>query len=285
MHSDTNNIEHDPGAPLAGRSVVVTRTAEQSRALSEPLEALGATVVVMPVIATIEPDDWSAADAAIEKLGSYDWVVLTSANAVKWFVHRLDVTGHGADALSATKVAVVGSATAAALAPYGVEPDLMPADYRAEGLVDEFVRLGVGKGDRVLVPRALKAREVLPESLRERGATVDVAPVYRTVPAPADPVATGLVVSGGVDAVTFTSPSTFRNFHAMLSSAGVDADAVLRTLAIASIGPVTSDAVRDAGHVVAIEPDVYTVDGLVASIAEYFVAGDGASAFDSGNRA
>jgi uroporphyrinogen III methyltransferase/synthase len=268
---DPLTTSHDPGAPLAGRSVVVTRTAEQSRALAAPLEKLGATVIAFPVIATVEPLDWSAADAAITRLSDYDWVVLTSANAVRCFLDRIGHAGlEAVRELSRTKVAVVGSATAGALAERGVEANLVPADFRAEGLVEEFAGLGVGAGARVLVPRALEAREVLPDALRGQGATVDVVPVYRTVQAEPDLAVIELFSAGEVDAVTFTSPSTFRHFRELLAAGGLDADAVLRGLDIASIGPVTSDAVRAAGHDVAVEPAEYTVAGLVSALVERY---------------
>jgi len=276
---ETPTPTHDPGAPLAGRSVVVTRTAEQSRALSAPLEALGATVIAFPVIATVEPDSWVATDAAIEQLGTYDWVVFTSANAVRCFLER--VAARGLDpvaALADVDVAVVGTATARALAERGVEADLVPEDFRAEGLVTEFARLGAGPGTRVLVPRALEAREILPDTLRARGATVDVVPVYRTVQAQPDPRVLARFVAGDIDAVTFTSPSTFRHFRALIGAGGQDADTVLRSVAIASIGPVTSEAVQAAGHRVAIEPAEYTVEGLVAALVAHFGA---AGTFDS----
>ncbi len=257
----------------------MTRTAEQSRSLSAPLEALGAEVVAFPVIATVEPPDWAPVDAAIAQISRYDWVVLTSANAVRFFFDR--IAADGVDALRVmrgVKVAVVGSATAAVLSERGIDADLVPADFRAEGLVEAFGQLGVGAGYRVLVPRALEAREVLPDTLRTRGAVVDVVPVYRTIRAQPDHAVLKRFSAGSVDAVTFTSPSTFRHFGALLAEAGLDADAVLRSVAIASIGPVTSEAVRDAGHEVAVEPAEYTVAGLVEALAGFFQA-DGT--FDS----
>lgn len=285
MTAVADTTQNASGAPLAGRSVVVTRTAEQSRALAGPLEALGAQVIAFPVIATVEPEDWLPVDAAIERLDSYDWLVLTSANAVRCFFDRIvaksndflapfhggeDSDGGGDGSGTRPRIAVVGTATQRALEARGLEADLVPADFRAEGLVDEFVRLGVGEGTRVLLPRALEAREILPDTLRERGATVDVVPVYRTVRAEPDPSAVAQIAGGTIDAVTFTSPSTFRNFREVLAAAGYDADETLRSLAIASIGPVTSEAVRAAGHHVALEPAEYTVEGLVGALVEYF---------------
>jgi len=270
--SDSHITKPHTGAPLAGRSVIVTRTAAQSKALSEPLEELGATVIAFPVIATVEPEDWSPADEAIGRLSSYDWVVFTSANAVRCFFDRVSNRGVDPSALGDVSIAVVGRATAAALRSSGFEPDVVPTDFRAEGLVAEFDRLGVGSGTRVLIARALEAREILPETLRDRGASVDVVPVYRTLRGEPDPEVISRLAAGEVDAVTFTSPSTFRCFRELLSVGGLDADSVLRTVAIASIGPVTSDAVRAASHEVAVEPEEYTVPGLVGAIVGFFTA-------------
>lgn len=254
------------GAPLSGRSVVVTRTREQSAALADPLAALGATVTACPVIAIVEPPDPGPVSEAIRHLAEYDWVVLTSANAVDRFLDRVVFTDRTACALDSVRIAVVGSATARALERRGVTADLVPADFRAEGLVAELARLGAGAGWRVLIPRALEAREILPDTLREMGCRVDVAPVYRTVPAPLCDALAELLARGPLDIVAFTSPSTARNFMAMLAQAGVDPVSALGSATIASIGPVTSDAVRALGFSAAIEPAESTVPALVEAI-------------------
>ena len=275
MSSDADIQEHDTGAPLAGRSVIVTRAADQARALTEPLEALGAEVLAFPVIATVEPPDWDPADQAIGQLGQYHWIVLTSANAVRCFFKRLEHHGLDAEAVAEPSFAVVGSATAKALRAYGIEPHLIPADFSAEGLIAEFEELGLGEGSHVLIPRAIEARELLPDTLRSWGATVDVAPVYQTVPGEPGPGVLERLRDEAVDAATFTSPSTFRNFRAMLQTAELDADATLRGMVLASIGPVTSEAIRASGHEVAVEPEKSTVKELAAALGAYYAAVDG----------
>lgn len=258
-------------APLAGRTIIVTRAREQARSLIEPLEALGAEVIACPVIEIVDPPDWTPADEAIEHLERYDWVVFTSTNAVERFLARMLVRGRGPEMLDAVQVAAVGATTARALERHGITPALVPPkEFRAEGLVDEFVARGAGPGWRVLIPRALEAREVLPEVLRQRGVAVDIAPVYRTVPATPPSEAVERLREGRVDAVTFTSPSTVRNFVALLTTVGLDPSAVLERVAAASIGPVTSDALRAAGMAAAIEAEPSTVEGLVAGIRAHF---------------
>lgn len=237
----------------------------------EALEALGADVIAVPVIEIVDPPDLAAVDDAIARLGDYDWLILTSANGVDRFFARLEPAGSPAEKLGDVRIAVVGKATAARLATHGLEPDLVPADFRAEGLVEGFRERGVRAGTRVLYARALNAREVLPEALREMGAHVDVVPVYRTVAAQADPGVIGRLAAG-VDVVTFTSPSTVKHFRAFLTANGVDADAFMSSTVAASIGPVTTTALEHAGITAAIEPDESTVPELVAAIAAHFSA-------------
>lgn len=249
----------------------MTRTREQSRALAAPLEALGAEVIACPVIAIVDPPDTGPVDDAISRLGEYDWVVLTSTNAVERFLARIETLGHAPAELAATRVAAVGDATARALTARGVEVAFAPPkEFRAEALVDEFVARGAGEGWRVLVPRALEAREILPETLRGRGAVVDVAPVYRTVAAEPDPAVIERL-RAGVDAVTFTSPSTVRNFLSLLGAAGLGAAELLDGVVLASIGPVTTNALVESGLRADVEADPSTVPALVDALAARLV--------------
>jgi len=170
----------------------VTRTREQAAELAGGLEALGATVLAWPVIRIVDPEDWRPADDAIRSLGTYDWAVFTSTNAVDRFFDRLTVAGQDARALSGVAIAAVGTSTAAHLEAHGVRADYVPSKFVAEGVLEGFIERGVGAGSRILVPRALEAREILPDTLREYGATVDVVPVYRNIVGEPDPVIAGL---------------------------------------------------------------------------------------------
>lgn len=262
------------GAPLSGRSVVVTRAAEQSRELAGPLEALGAEVVACPVIEIVDPPDFAPVDEAISRLSKYDWVVFTSANAVRRFFARLDAVGGSRDSLASLQLAAVGESTARVLASFGFTASFVPPmSFRAEALAEEFVARGVGLGWRVLIPRALDAREVLPETLRGLGAVVDVAPVYQTLPATPCAETLERLRDGGFDAVTFTSPSTVRNFLALLQEAGLDPSEVMAQVAAASIGPVTSEALRGSGFEAAVEAHPSTVAALATELAAHLSAG------------
>jgi uroporphyrinogen III methyltransferase / synthase len=267
---DAADTAQDNDAPLAGRSIVITRPRAQARKLAEPLEALGAEVLTMPVLEVTDPPDPAAVDAAILALPDYDWVVLSSTNAVDRFFARLMFVDRTAEALSHVKIAAVGRATAAHLREKGVEPDLVPDDARAEGLVAAFRALGVGEGCRMLVPRALVAREVLPDELRAMGARVDVVPTYQTVPVEPDPAVIGRLREGTVDVVAFTSGAIARAFASALREAGLDPDEVLSRVAIASIGPVTSDELVTLGYRPAIEASKAMMASLAQAIGEYF---------------
>jgi uroporphyrinogen III methyltransferase/synthase len=255
--------------PLKGRTVVVTRTRAQAAELATILSEAGAEVLEFPTIRIVDPEDWGPADTAAARLADYDWVVFTSANAVRAFFARL--TGTGADALAGMSVAAVAGPTAARLSDRGITPAFVPDDHRAEGVVDGLVERGVGTGSRVLIPRALEARELIPETLRARGAEVDVVPVYRTVLGEGDVAVMARFGARTVDAVTFTSSSSVRNFVDLLGRDGVPA--ILDGVLMASIGPVTSETMRSLGLSPAVEAADSTVAGLVRALVARYEAG------------
>jgi uroporphyrinogen III methyltransferase / synthase len=226
--------------PLHGRRVVVTRARAQASGLATRLEALGADVVQAPTI-RIEPLPFSAPD-----LAAYGTVVVTSANGVELLLPGDVRELHG------VRVAAIGPATVAALRARGIAADVVPEEAVSESLL---AALGDVAGQRVLVATAEGARDVLPEGLRERGARVDVVPLYRTVPEPVAPEAVR-----GADLVTFTSSSTVTSLAAALGHGGLDG------LAAASIGPVTSATLRECGVEPVVEADPHDVGGLVDAV-------------------
>jgi len=226
--------------PLHGRRVLVTRARAQASGLAARLEALGAEVVQAPAI-RIEPLAFAA--PAFDR---YDTVVVTSANGVELLLPGDVRSLHG------VTVAAIGPATARALRDRGVVPDVVPAEAVSESLL---AALGDVAGRRVLVATAQGARDVLPDGLREGGAEVDVVHLYRTVPEPVDAEAVR-----SADLITFTSSSTVASLAAVLG------DGALNGLRAASIGPVTSAALREHGIEPAVEADPHTVDGLVAAV-------------------
>jgi len=259
-----------PDGPLAGRTVVVTRPREQAASLLDALQALGAEVLLVPTI-RIEPrplDDEVA--AVLRELATYRLVVFTSANAVRVFAGYLARGTEEATMPAGPVVAAVGPATAAALERHGLACHLVPDEYVAEGLLDALEDADADvAGARVLVPCARDARDVLPDTLRARGAVVDVLHIYDTVAARELAVLPASVEAA--DYVTFTSGSTARQLAALLEAADDSGRPLAERLAgvrVCSIGPVTSGVLRDLGLTVTIEAREYTAAGLVQAIAD-----------------
>ena len=251
--------------PLLGKHILVTRARAQASALTEKLTALGAACVETPVIRIVPPaDGYAALDAAIGELHTYHWLIFTSVNGVEHFFARLHHAGRDTRALGYAKVAAIGSATAKALHSYGIDADLVPEEFRAEAVVEALKPILPPRA-RILLPRAQEARDVLPESLREHGATVDVTPAYETVSelSGGEELAERLR-NGEIDFVTFTSSSTVKNLVHQLGNI-----TPLQQVKIACIGPVTAETARSF----ALEPDIiaenYTIDGLVDAVREY----------------
>ena len=248
--------------PLFGKKIIVTRSPEQAGELSERLRALGADAVELPVISIVPPENSGPLDQAIEQLNTYDWLIFTSVNGVRFFMERLDHSKHDLRSLNA-RICAIGPATARAVEALHLKVDLMPDKYVAESLIQAFRGIAL-EGKRVLLPRAAVARDVIPTELSKRGAQVDVVEAYRNVvPATAGERLREILSSRKKpDWITFTSSSTVNNF---LSAAGENALAGVR---IASIGPVTSETVHAHGLKVDAEARQFTIDGLVQAILE-----------------
>jgi uroporphyrinogen III methyltransferase/synthase len=263
--------------PLFGKRIVVTRSRDQAADLIESLEALGADPIEAPMIRIAPADDLQPLDAAVRDAGSYDWIVFTSPNAVDAFMRRLDAGPGDIRDLKGVKICAVGPATAARIRKRGISPDLQPDEYRSDAIAPALAAHDTRdvRGQRVLLPRADIARETLPDDLRKAGADVTDVVAYRTVPADTerdgDPDIYRMLLEKRIDAVTFTSASTVRNFvRALGPEQAVD---LLRTTAVASIGPVTAQAAEQLGITTTIMPAEYTIPALVEAIVEYFRMG------------
>lgn len=254
--------------PLAGRTIVVTRAREQAGRFAALLEEAGGTVLAVPTIAIEPPQSWAPLDAALGRLASYQWLILTSVNGVDMFRRRLGEIGGGVEALRGLRVAAIGPATAEALAVWGVAPELVPDEYVAEGLV-ERLRERLVPGARVLLPRAAETRDVLVRELVGMGVVVDEVPAYRTLPARqgVEPLRAALV-AGRVDAVTFTSSSTVRHFAGLFGPG--ELAALMRGVTVACIGPVTRATAAEHGLETRIMPETYTIPALADAIVAYF---------------
>lgn len=252
------------GRPLFGKKVMVTRAVDQAGEFAVMLADRGATVLECPTIRLVEPEQWGPLDAALQALSDYDWLVMTSGNAVRAFFKRLDTLGLDARSLGACRVCALGPKTAEAIRGFGIRPDMLAADYKAEGVVAEFAKLDI-TGKRILYPRADRAREGIPRDLGSMGALVDSPVAYRTIlPDKLLPEAVFALEKRSVDCITFTSSSTVQNLaNLMGNDRMLD---MLKGVAVASIGPITSNTCRGLGLKVDIEPQEYTLAALADAV-------------------
>ena len=252
--------------PLFGVRVLVTRARDQASQLAEQLTALGAEPIEAPAIEIQEPDDYAALDEALSHTERYGWIVFTSANTVTSVFRRLQVLGKDSRALASTKIAAVGPGTSAALREHGIEPDLIPDAYLTKAVAEALIEQGVS-GAHILLPRTDIATEDLPKLLTDAGAVLHQVIAYRTVQATdLDPVVKRQLQNGDIHIVTFASASTVRNLVTLL---GGDTSLLSKSV-IASIGPVTSDAAREAGLTVDVEATEHTIPGMVTAIQRHW---------------
>ena len=266
--------EGEQARPLEGRTVVVTRALKQAAEFAAELEAFGARVVACPTIEIVEPESYAELDEAIENLFGYDWLVFTSANGADFFLRRLAAKGRGTNDLDELRVCAVGSATAERLTDAHVHVDVVPEEFKAEGVFAALEGYLGGREhfDRInfLLPRAAAGRDFLPRALEEAGARCDAVTAYRTVPPKTTDRAKveALLVGGGVDCVTFASPSAVRNFARLFDTH--DLAPLLRGVHVACIGEVTAEAAAGHGLRVDIRPAESTAAALARAVADFF---------------
>jgi uroporphyrinogen III methyltransferase/synthase len=257
--------------PLFGRRIVVTRSREQAAEIVDMLEERGAEAIQAPTIRIAPPEDLEALDRACADAGAYDWIVFTSANAVDAFMRRVLANGDIRD-LKGVRLCAIGPSTAQSLSRYGIRVDLTPGEARSEAVIDALKAAGTVKGARFLLPRSDIGREVLADQLRDAGAEVRAVAAYRTLPGgrerDADQDIYRMLLEGRIDAVTFTSASTVKNFAKILGEE--QAADLLRTTVVASIGPVTAAAAHQLGIQTRVMPERYTIPDLVDALVEHF---------------
>ncbi len=265
--------------PLFGHRILVTR--EHSGEF-ELLEELGAEIIEFPTIEIVPPENYDELDKAIAKIETYNWLIFTSGNGVKYFLKRFMEKDKDIRDLKGIKICAIGTKTASEIKKYGIKVDLIPEEFNAEGLIETFTPpnppLGKGgseggvdfkplKGIKFLLPRAEKARELFPEKVRELGGEIDVPVAYRAI----KPEVHGkrlkrFLREGRISIATFTSAATFNNFREII---GDDADELLKDVAIAVIGPVTAKAIEKAGLRVHIMPKQATIEAMVEEIIKW----------------
>lgn len=249
--------------PMLGQGVVVTRAREQASGLVDILRGHGACVHEFPTISVEHLDDYNEVETAILQLARYQWLVFTSVNGVRFFWEQLNLIGLDSRILGGMQVAAIGPATADELKGRGIIPDFVPEKYVAEHVVEGLLKRGI-QGTDVLIPRARVAREVLPEELKKAGCNVKVLPVYETklVQSSGQDIVASLD-NGDIQYITFTSSSTVDNFFELVSPETLKKYPDVK---IASIGPVTSGTVKAHGFTPDLEPEEYTIPGLVAEL-------------------
>lgn len=263
--------------PMFGQRILVTR--EHSTGF-EMLEENGAEIIQFPTVEIVPPETWDDLDEAIGRITDYDWLIFTSSNGVKYFFRRLFEKDVDIRELRGVKICAIGTKTEEEIRKYGLKVDLVPEEFRAEGLIEAFVKevrsrgeavspAPVFQGMRFLLPRAEVAREIFPEKVRESGGTIDVPVAYRaTRPELHGKRLRRFLREGKITVATFTSAATFHNFQEIM---GEEADLFLKNVAIAVIGPVTARAVQKAGLRVDIMPEVATIEAMAEEIGRWAV--------------
>ncbi len=270
----SHDVDSDQHQPLRNRTIVITRARAQAASFTAALDAYGARVVPCPTIEIVEPESFAPLDEAIQNLYGYDWLIFTSTNGVDYFLRRFHALGHDVSELDELRVCAIGDATAERLREASVHVDVLPEEFKAEGVFAALEKFIGGAdafdGENFLIPRAAQARDYLPRALEAAGARADVVPAYRTV-APRDTEkrrVEALLAGGAIDCVTFTSSSTVRNFAELFDT--TDLSSLLAGVEIACIGDITASTAAEYGLHTDILPGEFTTDALARAIADFY---------------
>lgn len=263
LHSALNWLEKKP---LWGKKIVVTRARAQASVLSEKIIAHGGEAIEFPSIKIEKEADLRLLHKCLKKIDKYDWLIFTSVNAVGIFLEEMKNMDMDIRDLKGIKICAIGPATCESLQNYGLKVDIVPDEYKAEGIIEKLDDL-IKPGDLVLLPRAKGARKILPQTISSWGVQIDEIPLYEAKPAaPVNRDILAEIKTGNFDFITFTSSSTVSNFVNLI---GEDNLGFLSKKAkIACIGPVTASKVRDYGLKVDVMANEYTIDGLIDAIIE-----------------
>ncbi len=267
-----------PSLPLAGKTVLITRSVGQSSQFTQMIAAAGANAIEMPALEICPPSSWEALDKAINNLSEFDWLILTSSNGINYFFERLIALEKDVRTLANLKIAVVGEKTAQTLKNHSLQPDFIPPNFIADSLVENFPEQLTGK--KVLFPRVESGgREDLIREFRSQGAEVaEVAAYQSCCPGDIPPSAELALQSGTVDVVTFASSKTVKFFTQLAEKVFSDnsqdnpssvVSNYLEGVCVASIGPQTSKACRKYFGRVDVEASEYTLEGLTQAIVDW----------------
>ncbi|MGB5596114.1 MAG: uroporphyrinogen-III C-methyltransferase [Crocosphaera sp.] len=269
------NMSSSLNLPLTGKTVLITRASEQSNQFSAMLQQQGANTIEMPALEILPPSSWEQLDIAIEGLSSFDWLILTSANGVKFFFQRLQELGKDIRVLGNIKIAVVGKKTASFLQKYHINPDFIPPNFIADSLIDHFPESL--HNQKILFPRVeTGGREVLVKELQKQGAYIVEVPAYQSgCPENIDSQAWETLQQKQVNVITFASSKTVQNFYTLLekaldSNTKSDILSLLNNICLASIGPQTSKTCQEFLGRVDLQAEEYTLEGLTKGLIQYF---------------
>lgn len=253
--------------PLFGKRVLVTRSRSQASVLSEKIESLGGEPWEFPTIEITDPDDYGPMDQAIDDIGRFDWLILTSVNGVQYFFDRMRLKKKDIRSLKGIKICAIGPKTREEIEKYGIFCEFMPEEFVAEAII-EGLKDEAMAGKKVLLPRADIARKVLPDTLRAMGAEVTETVAYKTISGAGNAELLKEMLEGKrIHILTFTSSSTVKNFVKKLDAANLTE--LLQGTVVACIGPITANTARELGLKVDIEAKEYTIDGMLAAILTY----------------
>ncbi len=259
-----NKLSWLENKPLWGKKIVVTRSREQASVLVRKIRELGGAPLEFPTIEIVPESDLSQLTNAFRQIQDYHWIIFTSVNAVEIFFEQMKLNNIDIRDLHGSKLCAIGPATRKRLEDWGLKVLVMPDEYRAEGVLEALEGI-ISQGERVLMPRARGAREILPETLRKRGLQVDEINIYSAaLAAGKNADIPDKIINGKVDYLTFTSSSTVTNFVEIMGAENIAR--LDNQIKIACIGPITADKARELGFEVKIVAEKYTIDGLVQAI-------------------
>jgi len=254
--------------PLSGKRILITRPSHQAEAFRRRLAAFGAEVIAFPTIEIRDPSSWEALDKTIQNIEVYQWLVFTSVNGVEKFFSRCRQLGRDLRDLKGIRIAAIGSATERSVAERGLKVEILPDEFKAEGLL-QSLKGKVLKGSRILIPRAKVARDILPIELEKQGAQVDVVEAYETTPPREGRRRLELILDERpLDMIAFTSSSTVTNMVEMVEPGALRE--TLKHTSIAAIGPITKRTAESQGLEVQVQPSQYTIPALVDAIVSFY---------------
>lgn len=268
LHGLLSGFENYDPLPLKNKTIVITRTVEQSKDSAEAFHQLGANIIIFPTLEIVPPASWRKFDEIINNKDEIDYVVFTSAHAVKMFSKRCEELNVQLD-FNKIKIVAVGNKTKNICEKFSIPVHIIPSKFSGEGVINELSSYDI-KDKTIFIPRSAIGREELPDGLKEMGAILKLAPVYN-VSLPTNEKIIGNIEklkNSKPDLYIFTSPSTFENFLQILNIS--DPVNYFNGIDVAAIGPTTKSAIENKNIRVTIMPSEYTIDGLVRKIIEYY---------------